>query len=366
VAEPVVLARGLRKSWGGAAAVDGLDVEVGRGEIFGLVGPDGAGKTTAIRMLCGILDPDAGEASVAGFDVRRQPEQVKRRIGYLSQRFSLYGDLTVAENLRFFAELFLVPRAERRAREAELLEFSRLAPYRARLAQNLSGGMKQKLALACTLIHTPQVLFLDEPTTGVDPVSRRDFWKILYDLLRGGVTIFVSTPYMDEAERCGRVALMDRGRIRLCDTPEALRGRMRGRLLELVASPQRRAREALALLPGVAGVQVFGDRLHLWMQDGGAGRDAICAHLAAHGVETCDVRPIAPGLEDVFVSLLSARHDDVHADAPDGRFPGDSAPSDGNEAGPDEPGGGGAADAAVTPKNGSIRQDPAGAKRDTT
>ena len=300
-----ILARGLRKTFGGAVAVDGLELAVGRGEIFGLVGPDGAGKTTAIRMLCGAIDADAGEASVAGFDVRREPEQVKRRIGYVSQRFSLYGDLTVGENLRFFAQLYRVPPVERRARESELLEFSRLGPYRNRLAQDLSGGMKQKLALACTLVHTPEVLFLDEPTTGVDPVSRRDFWRILYDLLRGGVTIFVSTPYLDEAERCGRVALMDRGRVRLCDTPERLRERMQGRLLEIAATPQRRARAALAQLAGVAGIQVFGDRLHLWLRDGGPGEEAVCAHLAAHGVETCGVRQIAPGLEDVFVSLLT-------------------------------------------------------------
>jgi len=305
--QPMIVARGLRKSWGAAVAVDGLDFEVGRGEIFGLVGPDGAGKTTAIRLLCGILDADAGEAAVAGFDVRRESEEVKKRIGYMSQRFSLYGDLTVAENLRFFAELFHVPRDGRRAREAELLEFSRLAPYRGRLAQNLSGGMRQKLALACTLIHTPEVLFLDEPTTGVDPVSRRDFWKILYELLRGGVTIFVSTPYMDEAERCGRVALMDGGRVRLCDTPGALRGRMQGRLVEVVATPQRRAREALAQLPGILGIQVFGDRLHLWLRDGGADTAAICEHLGRHGVETCGIRAIAPGLEDVFVSLLAGQ-----------------------------------------------------------
>jgi ABC-2 type transport system ATP-binding protein len=301
----MIVARGLRKAFGPASAVDGLDLEVARGEIFGLVGPDGAGKTTAIRMLCGILDADAGEAAVAGFDLRREPEQVKRRIGYMSQRFSLYGDLTVAENLRFFGELFHVPRGERLAKEAELLEFSRLAPYRGRLAQNLSGGMRQKLALACTLIHTPEVLFLDEPTTGVDPVSRRDFWKILYDLLRGGVTIFVSTPYMDEAERCGRVALMNRGRVRLSDTPEALRGRMQGRLLELVAAPQRRARVALAQLPGVAGIQVFGDRLHLWLRDDGPDEAAVCEHLGSRGIDTCNVRPIAPSLEDVFVSLLA-------------------------------------------------------------
>jgi ABC-2 type transport system ATP-binding protein len=347
----MIVARGLRKSWGAAVAVDGLDLEVARGEIFGLVGPDGAGKTTTIRMLCGILDADAGSAAVAGFDLKREPEEVKRRIGYMSQRFSLYGDLTVGENLRFFASLFRVPRSERRRKEGELLEFSRLGPYRDRLAQNLSGGMKQKLALACTLIHTPEVLFLDEPTTGVDPVSRRDFWKILYDLLRHGVTIFVSTPYMDEAERCGRVALMERGRIRVCDTPEALKGGLRCRIFELSATPQRRAREALALLPGVIGVQVFGDRLHLCLEETGPDAAAVCAHLAAHGVEACDVRVITPGLEDVFVSLLtgnqqepkgwrSARNTPVPPNIPLGRSQGGSAPSGAADAA-DTPGGGG-------------------------
>jgi ABC-2 type transport system ATP-binding protein len=306
----MIVARGLRKSWGATAAADGLDFEVRRGEIFGLVGPDGAGKTTAIRLLCGILDADAGEAAVAGFDVRREPEAVKKRIGYMSQRFSLYGDLTVAENLSFFAHLFHVPRAERRRKQEELLEFSRLGPYRDRLAQNLSGGMKQKLALACTLIHTPEVLFLDEPTTGVDPVSRRDFWKILYELLRGGVTILVSTPYMDEAERCGRVALVDRGRVHLCDTPEALKRRMQGTLLEVVASPQRPARDALARLPGVSGIQVFGDRLHLWLRDAAVDEAAVCAHLARHGITACEARRVPPGLEDVFVSLLSGSRSD--------------------------------------------------------
>ncbi|MHB8836387.1 MAG: ATP-binding cassette domain-containing protein [Candidatus Methylomirabilia bacterium] len=301
----MIVARGLHKSWGDTAAVDGLDLEVGRGEIFGLVGPDGAGKTTAIRLLCGILDADSGDAAVAGFDLRRDPESVKTRIGYMSQRFSLYGDLTVAENLRFFASLFHVPRAERRRKQDELLEFSRLGPYRDRLAQNLSGGMKQKLALACTLIHTPEVLFLDEPTTGVDPVSRRDFWKILYDLLREGVTMFVSTPYMDEAERCGRVALIDRGRVHLCDTPEALKGRMRGTLLELVANPQRPARDLLARMPEVSGIQVFGDRLHLWLREAALDEAAVCTYLAGHGIEACEARRVAPGLEDVFVSLLA-------------------------------------------------------------
>jgi ABC-2 type transport system ATP-binding protein len=310
-----IAVRGLRKAFGPVVAVDGIDLEVARGEIFGLVGPDGAGKTTAIRMLVGVIAAEAGAAAVAGFDLAREPEEVKRRIGYMSQRFSLYGDLTVAENLRFFANLFHVPRSEFRRREAELLGFSRLEPYRDRLAQNLSGGMKQKLALACTLVHTPEVLFLDEPTTGVDPVSRRDFWKILYELLKGGVTIFVSTPYMDEAERCARVALMDRGRIHLCDTPAALKLRMRGELVEAVAQPQRRAREALAGFPGLLGIQVFGDRLHVWLRAGAGGAAAVRAWLDARGVAVDDARGVQPGLEDVFVSLLAPP---AHADGPEG------------------------------------------------
>jgi ABC-2 type transport system ATP-binding protein len=296
--------RGLRKQFGGLTAVEGLDLAVAPGEIFGLVGPDGAGKTTTMRMLCGILEPSAGSAEVAGYDVARRPEAVKQHIGYMSQRFSLYGDLTVAENLTFFANIYQVPKAERLQKEKELLQFSRLEPFRQRLAQNLSGGMKQKLALACTLIHTPTVLFLDEPTTGVDPVSRRDFWKLLYALLREGVTLFISTPYMDEAERCNRVAFMHKGKILLSDTPETLKKQMRGELLEIIAEPQRQAKEALSALPQVLGVEVFGDRLHVRVKAGGEAKSAITAALTQPGLELISTRAIAPGLEDVFVSVV--------------------------------------------------------------
>jgi len=297
-------AQGLSKQFGGLTAVDGLDLAVAPGEIFGLVGPDGAGKTTTMRMLCGILEPSAGGAEVAGYDVARQPEAVKQHIGYMSQRFSLYGDLTVAENLAFFANIYQVPKAERLQKEKELLQFSRLEPFRQRLAQNLSGGMKQKLALACTLIHTPTVLFLDEPTTGVDPVSRRDFWKLLYALLREGVTLFISTPYLDEAERCNRVAFMHKGKILLSDTPEALKRQMRGTLLEIIVEPQRQAKEALTALPQVLGVEVFGDRLHARVEAGGEAKAAITAALSRPGLELISTRAIAPGLEDVFVSVV--------------------------------------------------------------
>lgn len=295
--------RGLRKSFEALTAVDGLDLSVRAGEIFGLVGPDGAGKTTTMRLLTGIMDIDAGEAEVAGCDLRRSTEAVKEHIGYMPQRFSLYGDLTVAENLLFFARIYQVPKAERVRREAELLEFSRLGPFRDRLAQHLSGGMKQKLALACTLIHTPKVLFLDEPTTGVDPVSRRDFWKILYTLLKQGVTLFVSTPYMDEAERCNRVALMNKGRLVTVDTPDALKRGMDGAFLEVIASPLRKAKITLEHLPCVRDVQVFGERLHVHVSTA----DDTCTvtdALAVVGISVTGMRPVVPGLEDVFMALV--------------------------------------------------------------
>lgn len=221
--QAAVRARGLRKSFKGRVAVDGLDFDAPAGEVFGLVGPDGAGKTTTFRLLCGILLPDAGEMMVAGRDVRTEPEAVKRRIGYLSQAFSQYNHLTVWENLRFTADMFGVPDGEWQERAEEMLAASRMSAFKGRLAGNLSGGMKQKLALSCTLLHTPEVVFLDEPTTGVDPVSRREFWSILYDLPRQGVTIVVSTPYMDEAERCQRLAFMARGRIMAHGTPRELK-----------------------------------------------------------------------------------------------------------------------------------------------
>ncbi len=300
-----IRARGLRKRFADIVAVDGIDLSVSAGGIFGIVGPDGAGKTTTMRMLCGILEPTEGKAEVAGFDVHFRPEEVKRRIGYMPQRFSLYTDLTVSENLLFFANIYHVPRAERLKREQELLEFSRLTDFRSHFAGNLSGGMKQKLALACTLIHTPAVLFLDEPTTGVDPVSRRDLWRILYSLLGEGVTLCVTTPYMDEAERCNRVALMDRGRILLSDTPDALKQSMKGDLLEIIAQPQRQAKDIISSLPAVGGVQVFGDRLHVWVENAVVTEPAIASALAAQQVTLTSSRRVAPGLEDVFVSVVS-------------------------------------------------------------
>jgi ABC-2 type transport system ATP-binding protein len=222
--EPIIRIDNLTRKFGDLTAVDRLSLEVGRGEIFGLVGPDGAGKTTTLRMLCGLLDPTAGSAQVAGYDVARDGQAVKDRIGYMAQRFGLYGDLSVDENMHFYADLFGISHRERDEMMPGLLRMTRMEPFRARQAGRLSGGMKQKLALMCTLLHRPQILFLDEPTNGVDPVSRRDFWTILYQLLKDEITIFMTTAYLDEAERANRVGLMHQGRLIRCDTPEKLKG----------------------------------------------------------------------------------------------------------------------------------------------
>jgi ABC-2 type transport system ATP-binding protein len=301
--EPAVEAVGLSRSYGSVAAVRDLDLRVNRGEIFGLVGPDGAGKTTTLRMLCGVLAPDSGRALVLGRDVARDAERVRQAIGYMPQRFSLYGDLTVMENLRFFADLFQVPGPVWRERSARLLAFARLEPFADRLAEFLSGGMKQKLALACTLIHDPRLLLLDEPTTGVDPVSRREFWRILYDLLGQGVTILVSTPYMDEAERCNSVGLMARGRLLVSGSPGYLKGLVGREILELRAEPRRSARAAVLALPGVEDARVFGDLLHLVVSDASVAEGAVRSKLAAEGVRILSLRRIAPSMEDAFMSL---------------------------------------------------------------
>jgi ABC-2 type transport system ATP-binding protein len=300
--QAAVEVRGLTKRFGAVCAVDDLCLEVGQQEIVGLVGPDGAGKTTTLRILCGILRPDAGAARVAGHDVLRDPDGVKARIGYLPQRFSLHRDLTVNENIAYFADLYCVPRGTWQQRRDELLQITYLAPFSDRLAARLSGGMKQKLALICTLIHRPEVVFLDEPTTGVDPVSRRDFWKILYDLPRQGVTLVISTPYMDEASRCNRVAFLHQGRILADDTPAGLRAAVSGKIVEVRCRPQRTAREALKALPEVEGVEVFGDRLHVVLRPE-TDLEGVRLALKAAGVLCEDVTETEASLEDVFVGL---------------------------------------------------------------
>ncbi|HSA95434.1 MAG TPA: ABC transporter ATP-binding protein [Acidobacteriota bacterium] len=309
---PAVETQALSKTFESVEAVRALDLEVGEGEMFGLVGPDGAGKTTTIRMLCGLLAPTSGRASVLGVDVVKDADRLKSRIGYFSQKFSLYGDLTVDENIEFFAEIHLV--RDFRRRRDELLEFTRLAPFRDRLADRLSGGMRQKLALACALIHTPRILFLDEPTTGVDAVSRRDFWKILSSLTRSGITIVMTTPYMDEAERCTRVGLLGAGRLLAADTPQGIKRLMRGTVVEIVCPEIRRAFAVLKTVAGVSEIQLFGDRLNAVVADPVREIPAIEAALAAAGIPVFQRRTLAPSLENVFISVTqSASLEATHA-----------------------------------------------------
>ncbi len=302
--EVAVWARGLHRRFGAVAAVQGIDLAVRRGEIFGLVGPDGAGKTTIMRMLAGVLRPDAGEIRLEGVDVVADPERAKPLLSYMPQRFGLYEDLTVAENIYFYATLFAVPAPVRRARSAELLAAAGLLAFRRRLAGQLSGGMKQKLGLVCALIHTPLVLLLDEPTTGVDPVSRRDFWGILYGLRERGVTILLSTAYMDEAERCSRLALLHAGAIRHCDTPARLKAAMPGALLAVVTPDARAAHAALAGAPGLLGLLLMGDRVHVRVDDAARRAPELRALLAGQGIGAADIAPVEPAIEDVFVALL--------------------------------------------------------------
>ncbi len=299
----VITTREFSKSFGDVLAVDRLELTIRQGEMFGLVGPDGAGKTTAIRMLCGILAPSSGSATVLGHDIARDPDLVKKEIGYLSQRFSLYGDLTVDENIEFFAQINGV--VDFKKQRDELLEFTRLTPFRKRLAEKLSGGMKQKLALACTLVHTPKLIFLDEPTTGVDPVSRRDFWRILQSLLSRGITIVMSTPYLDEAERCTRVALMNRGRAMVVSTPAEIKERMPGEVVEIVCDPVRKGFQALRRDPGPYEVQAFGDRLNVVVPRAPRDIPLVEKLLRTAGVTIHGVRVISPTLENVFISLLT-------------------------------------------------------------
>jgi ABC-2 type transport system ATP-binding protein len=295
----------LTKKFGDLTAVDGLNLSVAEGELFGLVGSDGAGKTTTMRMLTAVMEPTSGDALVMGRHTAREAEAVKGEIGYMSQRFGLYPDLTVQENIHFYADIFGLPRRGRAEKVDELLSFSNLLPFRKRKAGNLSGGMKQKLGLACALVHTPRVLFLDEPTNGVDPVSRRDFWRILYRLLKERVTIFVSTAYLDEADRCNRVGLIHRGRLLACDTPAGLKGLMRGTIVEVLAAEPRRAARLLRERMPDASVGLFGDKVHVVTGEPDAAVQRISATCSGEGIPLLGTRTVEPSLEDVFVSVLS-------------------------------------------------------------
>jgi len=294
----------VAKDYAGVPALRDVSLTVEPGELFGLVGPDGAGKTTFLRILVGLLSLSGGSVAIDGIDVSSDPALVKQRIGYMSQRFSLSETLTVAENLLYVSEVWHVPRGERRQRVTRLLEFSRLGPFQDRLTGNLSGGMKQKLSLCVCLIHQPRILLLDEPTIGVDPISRRDFWLILYDLLQEGSTIFLSTPYMDEAERCSRVGFLLDGRLIACGSPAVLRRELDNVVLDLRCEDSRQAQHALRRAPGMGEAVPFGNHLHVTLARAGFDPQAALAAVRAAGVEVLDWKVREPSLEDVFLAYI--------------------------------------------------------------
>jgi ABC-2 type transport system ATP-binding protein len=305
MADQAVTIDRVTRRFGATVAVNDVSLEIRRGEMFGLIGPDGAGKTTTIRLVCGLLRADSGSIRVLGADPIAHHAAVTRTAGYFSQRFSLYGDLSIDENIAFFAELHGLSRFEERRNR--LLDMTQLTPFRDRLADRLSGGMKQKLALACTLVHEPQIILLDEPTTGVDPVSRREFWKLLSEFLAQGITIVMATPYLDEAERCTRVALLSGGRLLVVDTPQALRETLPGTVVEVLARPQREALEALRALPGIADTESFGERIHVRWTGGGqpSAAQQIEQRLRERQVAVSSVREIPASLEDVFINRVT-------------------------------------------------------------
>lgn len=304
VSAPAVSVTGLTRRFGDNVAVDGLSFQVRPGELFGIVGPDGAGKTTTLRMLAGVLPPTAGEGVIHGVDVATDPEGVKPFIAYMPQQFGLYTDLTVRENIDFYADLYRVPKAERPARLERLFAFSNLGPFQDRLAGNLSGGMKQKLSLCCALIHHPKVLLLDEPTFGVDPISRRDLWLILHEMVEEGVTVLVSTSYLDEAERCDRVVLLQEGQVLAMDTPQELLKLLPGEVVSVKCPEPRRARDLIGEMPGVMGTALFGNTVHAILPEGEEARRALVEDLTAAGCPPHSVEALEPSLEDVFLHLV--------------------------------------------------------------
>ena len=310
----VIVAEGLTKRFPGITSVDHLSFDVRAGEIFGLVGPDGAGKTTTLRMLAGVMPPDEGSATVAGADVIRDPEGAKHHLSYMPQRFGLYEDLTVDENIRFYADLFGVRRSEREQRASQLLRAAGMHEFRSRLAGKLSGGMKQKLGLVCALIHRPKVILLDEPTTGVDPVSRRDFWRILYELVAEGVGILTSTAYLDEAERCHRVALLHQGKLLFCDAPDSLKSRLGKGVLSIIAEDARRLRDELERAEGISSLMLTGDGLHVVVDDPSRRISEFRDRLAQAHLAFEDIRQVTPSIEDLFVDAVSSgAGDSYHA-----------------------------------------------------
>jgi ABC-2 type transport system ATP-binding protein len=297
----------LVKTFGSFVAVDHVSLTVPKGEIFGFLGPNGAGKSTTIRMLCGLLTPTSGRAWVNGFSVADQPELIRRSIGYMSQKFSLYDDLTVEENIDFFSGMYGVPRERREERKQYVLRMADLAERRRALTGTLSGGWKQRLALGCAILHEPPILFLDEPTSGVDPIARRDFWTLIRDLSAAGHTIFVSTHYMDEAEHCHRLALMYRGKVIALGAPAELKKQLTSRhILQLDSSDPLESMRALESVAGVRDVAVFGGGLHVTVDDPAAGKARIQQALRSKGIELQRLETIEPTMEDVFVAMIEA------------------------------------------------------------
>ena len=303
---PIISIKNFSKSFGGTKAVAGLDLEVEKGELFGLIGPDGAGKTTTIRTLVTLISPDSGEIFINNLDVKKDIRKIRSITGYMPQRFSLYPDLSVNQNLVFFANLFDVPKKEIAERKKRLFQFSNLEPFAGRLAGQLSGGMKQKLALSCTLIHNPVVLILDEPTTGVDPVSRNEFWTILKELKKEGVTILVSTPYMDEAIKCDRVAIMHEGMVLARGKPETMTASFENRIYKLTGQDLIKHINSIALIPGILSVQSFGDSLHLTLPVNLAKED-VREKIENILGRSFQMEPVEPSLEDLFIALIEGK-----------------------------------------------------------
>ncbi|OQY35840.1 MAG: hypothetical protein B6I38_01155 [Anaerolineaceae bacterium 4572_5.1] len=309
--DSIIQTTGLTKDFKKTRAVDTLDLTINSGELFGLVGPDGAGKTTTLRLLAGLLSLSEGEATVAGYDLQKQSESIKKHIGYMAQQFSLYAELTVLENLRFFAEIYDVPTEKMAERTETLLQFARLTEFKDRRADHLSGGMQKKLALACTLIHEPEILLLDEPTTGVDPVSRREFWDILTNLHLNGTTIIVSTPYMDEADRCSRVGLIYAGKLIICDTPHKIKDELPGEMVEFLTDEWQKAKIVVEELPGVLEAQTYGEALHLLVDDGNKRLKQITKALTKNGIKFRGARVAPIRMEEAFISLIQKQESGI-------------------------------------------------------